>query len=258
MSRMESEEFYVGYLPKAPAGVAAFVRRAVLCVVIGSVAIAMVLLVAQSPFGPGTYEYLQYRDFEGVVEEQPLPILRVERPGVLPAGVPNSSRFPLVTPGKHGAIQELAGLAGQRVTLKGSLVYRDDQTMIEVVDQSIAVVDSGNLTKATAPADLGLHTVRGEIVDSKCFLGVMKPGRRKPHRSCAARCISGGIPPILLAESEGQAADYFYLTSEDGKSLNDDVLDLIAEPVQVTGRIWRHGDIYVLAASASSFKRVID
>ena len=31
-----------------------------------------------------------------------------------------------------------------------------------------------------------------------CFLGVMKPGRSKPHRACAVRCISGGIPPFKV------------------------------------------------------------
>ena len=45
---------------------------------------------------------------------------------------------------------------------------------------------------------LGKQTFVGEIVDSKCFLGVMNPGRLTPHRACAIRCISGGVPPVLL------------------------------------------------------------
>jgi hypothetical protein len=39
--------------------------------------------------------------------------------------------------------------------------------------------------------------VTGEIVDSKCFLGVMNPGERTVHRDCAIRCLSGGVPPML-------------------------------------------------------------
>ena len=255
MSRSNSEDFYIGYLPKAPEGLAGFVKRAVVWALIGTVAVAAILLFAQRPFGPGTYEFLKFRDFEGVVEEYPAPFLIVERPGILPAGVPETSRFPLVKSGKHGAAQDFAGLEGQRVTVTGRLGYRGDQTMIEVVDQSIVRLGGGDLSQSSDPVDLGLHTLRGEIVDSKCFLGVMKPGRQKPHRSCATRCISGGIPPILLVESEGEGSAYFYLASEDGKSLNNYLLDLVAEPVQVTGRVWRHGDILVLAASVSSFER---
>jgi len=42
---------------------------------------------------------------------------------------------------------------------------------------------------------LGTQTLVGEIVDSKCFLGVMNPGQLTTHRACAIRCISGGVRP---------------------------------------------------------------
>jgi hypothetical protein len=38
----------------------------------------------------------------------------------------------------------------------------------------------------------------GEIVDSKCFLGVMNPGEGTVHCDCARVCLRGGIPPMLL------------------------------------------------------------
>jgi hypothetical protein len=38
----------------------------------------------------------------------------------------------------------------------------------------------------------------GELVDSKCFLGVMRPAVGKVHRGCAIRCLAGGVPPGLL------------------------------------------------------------
>jgi len=31
---------------------------------------------------------------------------------------------------------------------------------------------------------LGAATLRGEIVDSKCFLGIMKLGEKTVHRAC--------------------------------------------------------------------------
>jgi hypothetical protein len=47
--------------------------------------------------------------------------------------------------------------------------------------------------------DLGAFTLVGEIVDSKCYLGIMNPGETNPHRECAALCIRGGIPPLIIA-----------------------------------------------------------
>ena len=37
-------------------------------------------------------------------------------------------------------------------------------------------------------------TLKGEIIDPKCYLGAMKPGGGKTHKACAMRCIAGGIP----------------------------------------------------------------
>jgi hypothetical protein len=53
---------------------------------------------------------------------------------------------------------------------------------------------------------LGTQTLIGEIVDSKCYLGVMNPGALIPHRACAIRCISGGIPPVLLVRQSDRSA----------------------------------------------------
>lgn len=39
-------------------------------------------------------------------------------------------------------------------------------------------------------------TLEDEIIDPKCYFGVI-PGKGKIHRSCAIRCISDGIPPVL-------------------------------------------------------------
>ena len=99
-------------------------------------------------------------------------------------------------------------------------------------------------------------TLVGEIVDSKCFLGVMKPGNSKPHRACAARCISGGIPPVLLVRDKQGNPTYFLLVSSAGESVNDAVLDLVAEPVEITGRVMRHGDLLVLHADPETYRRI--
>lgn len=258
------DEFYVGYAPRAPAALARFVRRRAFGWLLACIGLALVLTAAQMPFGPGVFEYGTTRTFEGVVEEAPAPALLVDRTrdGVgAESGTTTRSRYWLVAPGKHGAAEIVAGRAGARVRLSGTLVYRGDQTMVEVVPGSI--VDLAPAPRAAAAGggawqgfeDLGAQRLAGEIVDSKCYFGVMKPGHTKPHRSCAVRCISGGIPPVLLVRTFGGETQVYLLVSENGTTLRDEVLDYVAEPVEIDGRVGRNGDTYVLRVATNGIRR---
>jgi hypothetical protein len=99
-------------------------------------------------------------------------------------------------------------------------------------------------------------TLSGEIVDSKCYLGVMKPGRDKPHRACASLCIRGGVPPILVVEDARGDRDHYFLIDADGEPIGGELLDLVAEPVRVSGRVYRLGDLRFLAAPRAAFERL--
>ncbi len=79
---MNKDEFYVGYFDKAPAGVAASMRKVVGALLASGVLLAVLLVVSQQPFYPSVFEFLQTRTFEGAISEQPYPTLRVERPGM--------------------------------------------------------------------------------------------------------------------------------------------------------------------------------
>ena len=129
--------------------------------------------------------------------------------------------------------------------------------MIEVVSGSVEAVSGAESTEpASHRIALGSHTLRGEIVDSKCFLGVMKPGRGKPHRACAVRCISGGIPPVLRVEDADGDYRHFLLVDTAGRAVNERVLDLVAEPVEVTGSVTKDGDLLILAADPERIRRI--
>jgi len=254
------DEFYVGYLPQAPAGIAAVVRVASLLLLALAAVLAVVLIVGQGPFADSRFEFGVERDFEGVVTALPHPALWAARPGRAAEGQ-HFSRFALVAAGKHGAEDELAGMNGRPVRLRGSLIYRDGHTMIEIVAGSVRPLDGPAAAglMANAPPedeDLGVLTLEGEIVDSKCFYGVMKPGNLKPHRACATRCISGGVPPVLLVRTPGGRPRYFLLVSEDGETVNRRVLDLVAEPVSITGRVVRRGDLLLLMADPATYRRL--
>src|SRR5439155_21577652 len=87
-------------------------------------------------------------------------------------------------------------------------------------------------------------------------LGVMNPGALTPHRACAIRCISGGIPPVLLVRQTNGAALYFLLVSRDGHPVNKQVLNIVAEPVEISGEVERQGELLILRADPATYRRV--
>ncbi len=253
MAERRDDEFYTGYLPQAPPGIARRVRGAVITLFALAVAVALVLIAGQQGFSKAVYEFGTLRDFEGVITEAPYPTLTLVPPGQAGGA---ASRFYLVGPGKLGAADAVRGLDGRRVTLQGTLIYRDDQTMIEVVPESIE--SSGESTGMPASeVPLGSVTLRGRIVDSKCFLGIMKPGATKPHRACATRCIAGGIPPLFVVSDPQGPAAYLMLVGPGGRAVGREVLDLVDEPLEITGAVSRLDDLWLLEADPATFKRLL-
>lgn len=248
----KNDEFYTGYLPEAPPGIARRTRLAVIASVALAAAVAVLLTSGQKGFGDAVFEFGIVKDFEGVIRETPHPMLEIERPGDTTGGSA-VSRFYLVNPFKFAAA--VAGLDGQRVRLKGSLIYRDHQTMLEIVPDSIEKIGAG--PAADEGQNIGERTLQGRIVDSKCYFGVMKPGEGTVHRACAVRCISGGIPPVLVVDDPaGAPLDYYLLVGPDGQTINQEVLPFVAEPIEVTGEVVMMGDVRVLRAAPATFKRL--
>lgn len=243
-------EFYVGYQRQAPPALGRFLRRTVGLLLALALVLGLTLACLQRPFDPGTFEYGVERQLSGVVWERPYPLLAVERPRAR-----GTSLYHLVAFGKHGGGAEVAGLDGRRVRLAGSLIYRGGQTMVEIAPGSVEALDGG-APAAAGGRDLGTHTLVGEIVDSKCYLGVMKPGRGKPHRACAALCIRGGIPPLFAVATAAGEALHFLLVDEDGGAVNPRVVDRVGEPLAITGRVRRTGDLLVLAADPAAYEPI--
>ncbi len=246
MSRARRDDFYIGWQQRAPASLARRIRLTAAILLALLAAAAAALSAAQHAYGPGIFEFGHERSFEGVVSLSSPPVLAVARPGEVAASE-RTSRYLLVGPGKHGAGDLVAPVRGRLVRLRGTLAYREGTTVIELVPGSIEPRDVSPGVDATA-TPLGPVRLRGEIVDSKCYLGVMNPGSAKPHRACAVRCISGGIPPLFVArDAEGRSVQ-FLLVGADGRSIHREVLDFVAEPVEIEGEAERLGDLLVLRA----------
>jgi len=252
-----NDEFYIGWEDKAAPRQRRFVRVVVLMLFILALGVAFVLAAVQHATDASVFEFGEIKSFSGVLQMEPYPHLLVMRPGET-AGCLTFSTYYLVLPFKHGLDREqFAGLDGKNVSLKGTLIYRAGQTMVEALPETIKAADKPvQELSGTEIVDLGKQTFEGEIVDSKCFLGVMNPGELLPHRACAIRCIAGGIPPMLLVRQKNGSLVDLLLVSAEGKPVNQQVLDMVAEPVQITGEVERQGDLLILRADPDSYRRL--
>jgi len=239
-----NEDFYIGYLPKAPGSLGRWTIRIAAALVLSGLAVGAVLIFGQPPYAHSRFEYGVYRDYSGVIEEWPDPILRT-----------TNASFLLVAPGKHGLSGPVAGLQGKTVSLRGALIEQGQDRMLEVLPESLHETAHVSLRNASELTELGSVRLRGEIVDSKCYLGVMNPGNGKVHRDCAARCISGGAPPAFVAQDAAGETQVLLLVGSDGRALNKEILSFVAEPLEISGKLVRSGSNLALKAEPADFLR---
>lgn len=241
----QEAELYVGYLEKAPPHTARFVRRVVGVLFCLFVAIAGGLAATQKDFGQGRFEFGVVTSHEGWLSLAPHPVLWRETAPLL-----------LVGQGKHGADPALASYDGQRVRLQGSLIVSDCLEMLELTPDPPVRMEGDRLAPVPAQRSLGRHHLRGEIVDSKCHLGVMKPGEEKTHKACAILCLRGGAPPLFVVRQDGRVVLRLLLVGKDGGPLGPEILDLVAEPIEIDGEIEQQGELLRLRADRAEMKRL--
>lgn len=224
---MREEEFYVGYLPHAPAGVSRWLRRTVTGLLLLAAALGALLVLAQMPFAAASFEYGVTREFSGVLYEHPFPhVVTTDGHSYLLAGA-----------GKRGS-KETSGHDRRQVHLRGSRVLRAGMTLIEVETGSLQF---GAKQSPEHVVMLGNRTLQGEIVDGKCYLGVMNPGAGQVHRDCAARCLAGGLPPLFIAGKK-----VLVLAGFDARNN----MDKVGVPLTLEGTLKKVGGLEVLELTA--------
>jgi len=247
----KNEEFYIGYLPKAPKNISKWLRLIIPTLIITLVGIAYVVARFQPKSVASTFEFGVYKEFEGRIVQEPFPMMYVE----LGKGKKKTAKlFLLGVFGKMGAGDLIGRLArsldqpleNYRFKVKGSLIYYAGKTMLELDHdlESILSAEIENEPYRITPEQFGHHTFNGEILDTKCFLGVMKPGRGKPHRSCAVRCIAG-VPVAVSVQMENDET-YALLVDEKGNALNSSILSAVGRQIQYSGKLEKWEDWYVV------------
>ncbi len=262
---MPNNEFYIGYLEKMPPSFRRPVRLFVTAAAILLAAGPFIIVRSQQAFSTSTFELGRLTTVEGILRMEPAPMLQLET-GRDQQGRPMLQSILLIGFGKHGAEAALEKveaerglkLEGQKVKLEGTLIYHDGKTLLELTRQEASVLEVQEAPPVSRRlAELGQATLLGEVADPKCYFGVMKPGQGKVHRSCAARCIAGGIPPVLKSVSSNGQVQYFIIKGENGGPINEQLLPIVGEPVQLNGSVVQYDDWLVLRLDGlNSVKRL--
>ncbi len=194
----------------------------------------MILLFNYEKSTNSTFEYGIYKELTGRIYRGPVPVIKISTEN-------SSKNIVLVNYGKAGVLGTLdkieeslkEGLENYEITLRGSLIYYDGITLFELSEseESVIEVKPATINSIRTREDLGRLTLTGELVDSKCFFGVMKPGFGKIHRSCAVRCIAGGIP-VAISDNDGR---YYFTPGEQILEYSH----LIGKEVQIEAQVYR-------------------
>lgn len=247
MPDRSDQPIYVGYLP-IPHRHRRFLAVALPGLALVAGAVAITVGAAQRDPGPGVWSDGEAVSLRGVVAERPYPAI-VTSDGEL---------WLLVEMGKRGAQERIAGAAGAAVEVTGWPLRREGRRMLELAPGAESVRRLGDDIEApSAPSqNTTAVTLTGEIVDSKCFLGAMKPGDGKAHKACATLCVTGGIPPVLVTfGADGSTTGFYLITDAAGDSANALAAPLLGEPVEVVGLLERWADTRVIRVAPDGLRR---
>jgi hypothetical protein len=246
----DNDDFYVGYL-RMPRRLAIAVA-ALVVTLFGLIAIDLYLITQmQQAAGPGRWAETD-QTFEGVLTRDPYPTLWVTENGKPVAHL-------LVADSKRSADTVLDAAAAGPMTITGKLVAREDVAGIRMIEMAAG---ASKASAASPIADPGLVSIgdvslKGEIVDSKCWLGVMRPGEGRVHKGCATVCILGGIPPVLVTRDGNGGMTAYVITDSEGKAITPNAIqDVVGDPVGIAGRVERKGDMLFLRADLDTLKRL--
>lgn len=245
------DEFFVGYLPMS--------RQAARFSLAGAGSIAAAVLLAGLVFAgfqrspgddlrPGVYG----AEHAGLLFQHPYPHLRT-------LNADGAVTTLLFTGWTKNNPSVPADKVEQAVVVSGNVYERGSLRMFEGAGgfapaTRLAAADVTRL-RAVTEDDLGEVTLDGEVVDSKCFAGRMRPGVGHGHRACAQLCILGGIPPVLVTIDADGRETHYVLASVNGGPLNDAAAPFAAEPVTVRGRLMRRGDLHELRVDPAEIRR---
>ena len=253
---MNRRPFFVGYLAM-PRPLAMFLA-VVVGVLLGTGAVvAMVIVEGQRDWGDGGFQWNEGRQTRtGIVMADPYPVLFMPPDADHPFG----RTIPLSGGGKTGVQQIAREMEGRPVDVSGIILLRDDFEMIQVSGNEglVAAVDPTPVAGWTGPEveALGRVTLKGELLDSKCFHGAMRPGQGKTHKLCANLCLIGGVPLTFMIRRPDGSLESILMADPEGMEVTGALLQHVSQPIELTGELERRGDLLVFKVDPGTVRRL--
>ena len=247
----DEKDFFIGW-GETPSVDRRFLMGAIPAVVAASGGTGWLVAKELDDPGAGSWQTGATHIVEGVLVKDPYPMIRSR----LPDG---SIRTTLVVAeAKCTTSLDLAAADGGLYRASGVLIERKGRQMLEVplmLDKWLEPLSDASVPDVAVTEEIVAEniTLPGMIMDTKCFFGVMRPGRGRTHKACAALCIRGGIPPSFWARTRSGREAVLLMTDRDGGPLGDDILPLVAEAVEATGNIVRVGGSVAVPCSGKRF-----
>lgn len=94
----------------------------------------------------------------------------------------------------------------------------------------------------------GSITVKGELVDTACYMAHPDTGKGEDHRKCADMCIKGGVPMSVL-DAKGDL--YLLLPDHSNEQVYAQAKEWAADQVEVTGRLVTEGGLRAIVVEKS-------
>lgn len=251
----DQDEFYIGWQDEAAAAYKHGRRKFFLVFLVVILLFGCGYLFVENNYVDNYFDYGNLIELEGTIIDYPVFGLRTEIDK-------KEITVPLVGFGKFDALPVLetikkqsknSELSSLKVRLKGTVIQYQDKTWMELTegDKSVVSIQKTELSYKQKVNVIGSKSVAGEIVDPKCFFGVMNPAYGKIHRSCAIRCISGGIPPVLAIKENGNYVDYYFVTDDNGMPVNKDILQYVGSSVVLFGQVEQIDDWKLIKVDSS-------
>ncbi|MEL7480803.1 MAG: hypothetical protein AAGJ29_04525 [Pseudomonadota bacterium] len=251
---MSDDDFFIGWSAETPKVDRRFFLSAGLALLAGTGATAGLIAAHQKAPGRGTWNQGDVRTFRGIITGNPYAMLRTTDLD----GTPKTALLSCL--GKCGVAARIGALEGQPVTIQGSVIQRGPHVMIAVIDGLDWIAPAPPMETDAALAfpafnALGDVTLSGEILDTKCWFGAMRPSEGKVHKACAALCIRGGLPPAFLATDRENRRRLLIMTDRDAAH-GETLLPLVADPVRMSATVKQRGDLLFLDGPVSAIQRL--
>jgi hypothetical protein len=254
--KVAAEPFFVGYL--AIPRPLVFFLAIVIGVLFGIAALISIMFVSQQQdWGDGAFQWSEGRQTRtGIVIAQPYPVLYLPPSAEHPAG----QSIPLSGGGKTGVQDLAARMEGRPVDVSGIILRRGDFELIQVSGNKgmVEAADPGALDGWNGPGveSHGEVSLKGELVDSKCWHGAMRPGEGKTHKLCANLCLIGGVPLTFAVRTPDGGIRSLLIAGPDGREITGPLLDHVAQFVELTGMLESRGDLLVLKVDPTAVRRL--